>query len=130
MEPKTPFELDQIRHLQRTPIKEWQHVVYLNNVEHGFYDGEHTIDATYLSRNLMLIVGELAEAQEELRSGHTVSEVYYAESGKPEGFGIELADAAIRILDLAEHCGMDLAALMAEKHRYNVGRPYKHGRQF
>lgn len=127
MGPKTPFELDQIRQLQRTPIKEWQHIVHLNNVEHGFYEGG---DAENIDRKMLLSVGELIEAQEELRSGHEPEEVYYAESGKPEGFGIELADAIIRILDIAEYAGLDMGALMAEKHLFNVTRPHKHGRAF
>jgi len=49
---------------------------------------------------------------------------------KPEGFGIELADAMIRIADLAYLTGIDLEELIREKHQYNATRPYKHGRKF
>lgn len=49
---------------------------------------------------------------------------------KPEGFGVELADAVIRIADLAYLTGIDLEALIREKHQYNATRPYKHGRKF
>lgn len=117
--------------MRRMPIAAWQTEVHENNRVHGFYD--NTSDPENIDRKLMLAVGELAEAQEELRSGRAFTEVYYSHpdtNPKPEGFGIELADAVIRILDLAEYCGIDLAALMAEKHLFNVKRPYKHGRNF
>lgn len=48
---------------------------------------------------------------------------------KPEGFGIELADALIRIADLAERHGIDLEAMIALKSAYNETRPYMHGRK-
>ena len=49
---------------------------------------------------------------------------------KPEGFMVELADAVIRIGDLAFLLGADLQAAVNEKHNYNRTRPYKHGKQF
>ena len=49
---------------------------------------------------------------------------------KPEGFGIELADAMIRIADLTYLTGIDLEALLLEKAEYNTTRPFKHGRKF
>ena len=49
---------------------------------------------------------------------------------KPEGFLIELADAVIRIGDLAFLLGGDLQAAVDEKHEYNRTRPYKHGKKF
>lgn len=47
--------------------------------------------------------------------------------GKPEGFGVELADCVIRILDTCETYGLDLEALIVEKMNYNRTRPYRHG---
>lgn len=46
---------------------------------------------------------------------------------KPEGFGIELADAVIRIGDLAARMGIDLSAAIVLKHEYNKTRPHRHG---
>lgn len=86
-----------------------------------------------LERKLLLVIGEVCEAHEELRSGHPVDEVYYTDtpSGrKPEGVPMELADAIIRVMDIQEHNGLDGAAALAEKHMFNVKRPYKHGKQF
>lgn len=100
-----------------------------------------------ITEKLALIHEEVSEALGEIRSGHDAKHVYYrmpdksvSESqirwddgtpeGKPEGFGVELADAAIRIADLAYLTGIDLGALILEKHEYNATRPYKHGRKF
>lgn len=51
---------------------------------------------------------------------------------KPEGFVVELADAMIRIADLAYLVGgrSELVEALAVKHEYNATRPYKHGRKF
>lgn len=38
-------------------------------------------------------------------------------------FEVELADTVIRILDLAEREGADIASAVAEKHAYNGDRP-------
>lgn len=48
-------------------------------------------------------------------------------SRKPEGFGVELADCIIRILDTAEFLGIDIGKCLFEKQLYNETRPYKHG---
>lgn len=46
---------------------------------------------------------------------------------KPLGLPIELADAMIRIMDLAEYLGIDLADAIMVKADYNRGRPAMHG---
>lgn len=46
---------------------------------------------------------------------------------KPEGIPSELADIVIRVLDIADHYGIDLQQAILDKHSYNVTRPYKHG---
>ena len=96
---------------------------------------------------IALIHSELSEALEFYRTnneGHGLSAVFDAghrdPSGKwlavvdrktgvskPDGMAIELADAVIRIMDLAEYLKIDLAAAIATKHRYNENRPYRHG---
>lgn len=106
----------------------------------GLHVSMETYDALYrimfdyrravLERKLLLAIGELVEAHDELRNNHRPEEVYYSGQGKPEGFGTELADAVIRTMDLAAASGVDLESRMEEKHEYNQTRPYKHGRQF
>jgi NTP pyrophosphatase (non-canonical NTP hydrolase) len=46
---------------------------------------------------------------------------------KPEGYGSELADVLIRLLDQASRHGVDLAGEFARKLAYNRTRSYRHG---
>ena len=41
----------------------------------------------------------------------------------------EMADTVIRMMDLAERMGVDLANAIAFKMKYNESRPYKHGKK-
>ena len=94
------------------------------------------------ANRLLLIVSEVVEAHDELRSGRAVDETWYAEGenvtidgpfvhvNKPEGVPSELADTVIRAFDFADNAGIDLAAVIAEKDAYNATRPYRHGRKF
>ena len=63
---------------------------------------------------------------EELRRGVPTACVP-SENGKPEGFGVEIADAIIRCLDLTEALGIDIGERILEKHEYNGTRPHRHG---
>lgn len=109
-------------------------ILHQAQVEKGFWDGVWRLDGlpslTSIEQKLLLIVGEVAEAHEELRSNDDPHHVYYRENGKPEGFGFELADVFIRLADLAGALGLDLGAFVAEKHAFNLTRPPKHGRLF
>lgn len=46
---------------------------------------------------------------------------------KPEGVGPELADTIIRILDYAEHVGLDMDLEVARKMAHNESREVRHG---
>lgn len=102
-----------------------------------------------IERKLLLVIGELCEAHNELRSGHKPTEVYYTQQykqcedvhmpgatidvpthKKPEGFGVETADAHIRLLDLEEALGIKTAERIKEKHEFNGTRSYRHGKRF
>ena len=86
-------------------------------------------DMKIVPEKLALIHAEVSEALEEYRDGKM--ELYYQlpgdTSSKPEGFGVELADAVIRILDLCGYLGIDLGELVELKHGYNRTRPFRHG---
>ena len=117
-------------------IKEIMETAHKTSVEKGFYANPKTA-----AECLLLIHSEISEATEELRDGHGPREIYYAESVppegyitdkqritmKPEGVPVELADAIIRICDMADYYNMDLEFALQEKLEYNKYRPYKHG---
>ena len=106
-------------------ISEWQVEVHKNAKAHGFWEMPRSIGEL-----LMLVTSELSEALEEIRNGNHVWEVNYTADCKPKGFPIELADAVLRILDLCEYLGLNLEQAMIDKHKYNLTRPYKHGKKF
>ena len=79
---------------------------------------------------LALIHSEISEALEEYRhSSPDDKKLYYEKDGKPEGLLVELADAVIRILDLAQHIAPDLSfgSVLLDKVAYNATRPHRHG---
>jgi len=99
-------------------------------------DDPHPADLAALRRyygeKMMLIVSEVAEAQDELRTGHDMTLTYYNEDKptKPEGVPSELADTVIRCFDLAAEAGIDLGGMIVAKLAYNATRPFMHGKKF
>ena len=92
----------------------------------------------YYANKLLLVVSEVVEAHDELRKGRAIDETYYPTLGsmeheapyKPEGAPSEIADSVIRLFDLADEAGLDLAAMIEEKTRYNATRSHMHGKAF
>lgn len=96
---------------------------------------------------LALIGSEVGEAVEAYRDKHQDPAGTYYRQGpelvlatdedhadetfwrryKPEGLGSELADIVIRVFDLAGLVGIDIAAEIERKMKYNESRPYRHG---
>lgn len=122
------------------------------NRERGFWDNyEGTkelkgLRQAFISQMLMLIVSELSEALEALRKDNTATE-YNVEAIKnwvdngvtfktefeqniKDKFEDEIADAFIRILDLAGGLGIDLGFFVKNKLLYNSLREKKHGKNF
>lgn len=94
--------------------------------EHGFWEQMDIIARDHpdgipivLDSKLMLITGEVAEAEDALRH----------DKGN-EAVGEELADIMIRVADLAEWMGIDLTNAIQSKQAYNETRPHKHGKRF
>ena len=103
-------------------------------------------NAENMNQKLLLAVSEICEAQEELRDGRALTEIYYEDSPalpspsdmiygqqfnkKPCGFPVEIADTIIRLLHIMSSIGVDIDAVVAEKIAYNKTRPDKHGRRF
>jgi NTP pyrophosphatase (non-canonical NTP hydrolase) len=97
--------------------------IHANAKAHGFWTGDP------LDRNvgemIALIHSELSEALE----GHRKNA---ADDHLPEfdSLTVELADAVIRILDLAAGRQLNFAEALLSKMRFNLGRPHKHGKDF
>jgi NTP pyrophosphatase (non-canonical NTP hydrolase) len=75
------------------------------------------IKASLLPQKLLLIHSEISEACEADRKGLKDSHLPHR-----DGVEVELADAAIRIFDLAGALGYDLGATIREKMEYNAQR--------
>lgn len=90
------------------------------NAWEGFFDTDlgTAMRINAIGNRLMLIVGEVAEAQEALRHNDE------------QNFREELADVAIRLADLCGGLGIDLEAEIHKKMEKNKERPYKHGKAF
>ncbi|HWO94068.1 MAG TPA: hypothetical protein VNL92_04830 [Dehalococcoidia bacterium] len=112
---------------QHAPVPELRLAAFQRDVHEtargrGWWDEERSpLEA------IALIHAELSEAVEEYRASHGSISATRIENGKEEGFGVEMADAIIRILDLAEHLGIDLESILLRKAAYNKTRPYRHG---
>jgi len=128
-------------------INDWAAAVHETAIEKGWWrkqakvaadgitielDAEGVLDA--VPTVLTLIHSEISEASEEARSDHW--ETYGIDPDlldealvncKPEGVGIELVDAVIRIFDLLSALGYDTEKLMELKTRFNANREYRHG---
>ena len=95
--------------------------IHDNASVHGWWD-EPSEDGTLIA----LIMSEAAEALEALRKGNGPDEHCPQFSGAE----VELADVVIRIMDMAEARGWNVAGAIVAKHEFNKTRPYKHGKEF
>jgi len=112
------------------------------NCEKGFYDQDPG-----LAKQMLLIVTEISEACEADRSGHHADREEYDRLQSSDmdrnfivaehfprliknSFEDEIADALIRLLDLAASRGIDMDYHVEKKLEYNKTRPYKHGKLY
>lgn len=128
-------------------INELAKEVHENAVAHGWWEKPPS-----LPEALCLIHAELSEALEEYRIGSplvygtcalSATDCQFSEvcekvghpgdhdeierPCKPEGIAVELADVILRTLDLMAGLGVNVDAVVMAKHRYNLGREYRHG---
>ena len=127
-------------------VNEFAKAIHENAVAHGWYDTP--VDFPTVA---VMVHAEISEAVEEWREGNPL--VYgtcalaadgckfsgvcdrVGEPGgvgvdgpcKPEGIAVELADVILRTLDLMAALGVDVDAVVMAKHKYNLGREYRHG---
>ena len=120
-------------------------LIHGNNKAKGFWDKERNVGEL-----LMLVTSELGEAMEAHRKekfakptqinllieggytwedsplsyeGHFVSEI-------KDTFEDEIADAVIRLMDMAAGLGIDLEKHILAKVKYNETRPRLHGKKY
>lgn len=112
--------------------------VYENNKAQGFWDDglhlletaessdiEDVINHMLVAQRIALIHSELSEALEADRKNLNDDKLTHR-----KGLEVELADALIRILDMAGGLEMDLGGAIEEKLAYNKTRPFKHGKAY
>lgn len=116
-----PFEYqNDFKDLFRSLQKE----IHTTARDHGFWTGLEGV----FGEKIALIHSEISEALEVGRS----LDPSKLDEHCPEfpNLAIELADAIIRIMDLAEMHHLDLAGAIIAKTEYNKSRPFKHGKKF
>lgn len=94
--------------------------VHSNAVAKGFWVEENK------GEKYALMHSEISEALEATRNGLPMDKNCPNFTNEV----IELADTVIRIMDYCKHFKLDLAGAIIAKHKYNLTRPYKHGKAF
>lgn len=89
--------------------------------DHGFWERDPSE-----AEMLALVHSEISECLEALRRKNPADN----KIPKFSGAEAELADAVIRIADLAHEKGWRVGQAIAAKMAYNETRPYKHGKEF
>lgn len=97
--------------------------IYQNNAKVGWWDeatplGGTVPDKYLIPTKLALVHSEVSEALEGYRKN-------LMDDHLPNFpmFDVELADAIIRLLDLAGYCGVDIGLIVKMKLEYNAHRP-------
>lgn len=104
-----------------TSFTDMSRQVHHNAKDKGFWDKDRNV-----GEMLALIHSEISEALEAFRSGNPPDEKVPGFSS----FEVELADAVIRIMDLAFARDFSLAAAIVAKAEYNKTRIRMHGKTF
>jgi NTP pyrophosphatase (non-canonical NTP hydrolase) len=111
-----------------TTIREIQSQIHARACDNGWHEDRDISNPHVVASMLCLIHSEVSEALECVRvSDMGLRYEAYSTSKKPCGFPSELADIVIRCLDLAGAMGIDLQAVIEQKHEFNRTRTHRHG---
>lgn len=120
--------------MEKLTLNELGKRAFENAKAKGFHDTPNPIPT-----RLMLIVSELSEAMEADRKNQRAPKTQLGryrlaavrfETFIKDTFEDELADAVIRIVELAAAEGIDLDTHVEMKMQYNATREYKHGKKY
>jgi NTP pyrophosphatase (non-canonical NTP hydrolase) len=117
-------------------LNEMEHKAYEIAKDHGFHEDDD--NPLIIPVKLMLTVSELSEAMEAHRNGVVTADPRFVIGDhphySPEEFEMvrgtieeEIADAIMRLADIAEMLGMNLEWWVTHKMAYNQTRALKHG---
>jgi NTP pyrophosphatase (non-canonical NTP hydrolase) len=90
-------------------------MIHASNLKAGWWDAAD--NALVVPTKLALIHSEISEALESHRKNTKDDKL-----PQYDGIAVELADAVIRIFDLAGFLGIPLGTIMAEKEAFNAKR--------
>lgn len=109
--------------------------IYQANKAKGFWEDREdapgkiqltkAMKKAFNAQMLALIHSEISEALEADRKDLMDDKLPHR-----KGLEVELADAFIRICDMAGGLDMDLGGAVEEKLTYNTNRPFKHGKSY
>jgi hypothetical protein len=92
----------------------------------GFYDVPHTDPLFNHEQKQILMISEIIEGMEGTRGAPFPGIPDDKLTHRPM-LEVELADAVIRIMNYASHCGLDVAGAIVEKAAFNRTRGHRHG---
>lgn len=95
-------------------------LIFTWNEEQGFWPENRNFGEA-----IALVHSELSECLEAHRKNLPDSHL-----PQHKGVEVELADALIRILDMAAGFNLDVVGALKAKLIYNANRPYKHGKAY
>jgi len=119
--------------IKKLNLNQLAELVHENAVNHGFHPENQAI-RDFMANQCNNLHGEVTELWDAWRAGKDGDLCDKCEKMIDLGLMAlttteeEIADIIIRALDLAGRLGIDIAACVESKHKYNVTRPILHGK--